>query len=250
MKLEINGNTYVVGDIHGNTTGIQNIIAEYDLSNCNLILLGDIGIWQYKDYKHYINFDLFCNARNINSYVFRENHDNPIFFLRPAEQGTIVKRFWNKFTNFKLIPDLTRVSFNGYTGIVIGGGLSIDRCCRRSFQSPYRINGGPYKKNDWWPDEVLPSTKGIDEKIDFILSHTGPRPYKIGPLNKNNCSFFRLDATLQDAINEESKRIEEIQKQFKPAKWWFGHYHINDNFDYFETRCIAVDINFLSPLYI
>ena len=28
-----------------------------DIKDCTLILLGDIGIWRYRDYKHYISLD-------------------------------------------------------------------------------------------------------------------------------------------------------------------------------------------------
>ena len=97
-------------------------------------------------------------------------------------------------------------------------------------------------------DENIPETIGIDEKFDFILSHTGPCPSKLYPINKSNCEFFKFDYDLENQINTENRRLCEIHKQFQPSKWWFGHYHINDTFDFFQTRCYAVDILTLSPL--
>lgn len=248
MKLELTGDVYGVGDIHGETRILEYFLDFYNLRNCTLILLGDIGIFRYRDYKHYLQFDKFCKEREIIAYAFRGNHDNPAFFLSPEEQSPIARRFWEKFTNFKVLPDLTRVVINGNNGIVIGGGVSIDRCCRKTWLSSYRQYGNLYKSNDWWEGETVPNTDGIEEKFDFILSHTGPRPVKIPPLSDNNCSFFKQDTCLKDDINAENKRLEEIQHQFKPTRWWFGHFHINDDFEYFDTRCTAVDINFLTPL--
>lgn len=248
MKITIVGDTYVVGDIHGETDPLMFFINEYELKNCTLILLGDIGIWRYRDYKHYLKLDKFSHERNITIYAFRGNHDNPAFFYNPGERSPIATRFWEKFTNFKVIPDLTVLDVNGAKGIVIGGGVSIDRCVRRTWQKSVRYYGSLYRQNDWWEDETVPETKGINDSFDFILSHTGPRPTKVGILNATNCSFFKYDFSLKDDINKENQRIEEIQKQFNPKKWWFGHYHINDSFDFFNTRCYAIDINFISPL--
>lgn len=248
MKIKITGDVYGVGDIHGDTSVIKVLLETYEINNCTLILLGDIGIWRYRDYKHYTRFDEFCKENNIICYAFRGNHDNPAFFYNTEDQSPIARRFWDKFTNFKVLPDLTELDINGASGIVIGGGVSIDRCCRRTFLSSYRRYGNLYKLNDWWEDETVPETTGINKEFDFILSHTGPRPTLIGPLNESNCSFFKLDLGLNDAINHENQRLEEIQKQFKPKKWWFGHYHINDTFDYYNTRCTAVDINYFTPI--
>lgn len=248
MKVELTGEVYGIGDIHGETRILEHYLDFYDIRNCTLILLGDVGIFRYRDYKHYLQFDKFCNEREITVYAFRGNHDNPAFFLPHEEQSPIARRFWEKFTNFKVLPDLTSVSINGSNGIVIGGGVSIDRCCRKSWISSNRQYGNLYKSNDWWENETIPNTAGIDEKFDFILSHTGPRPLEIAPLSESNCSFFKYDDCLKQDIEIENNRLMEIQHQFKPKRWWFGHFHINDDFDFFDTRCTVVDINCLTPL--
>lgn len=248
MTINITGDVYGVGDIHGDTEILQFLIRDTDIKDSTLILLGDIGIWRYRDYKHYLKLDTLCKERNITCYAFRGNHDNPAFFYRVEDQSPIAKRFWNKFTNFKVLPDLTRININGATGIVLGGACSIDRCVRRTFLSDYRRYGNLYKLNDWWEGEILPPINGIDENFDFILSHTGPRPPKCAPLSEDNCSFFKYDYTLKDYINKENCYLEEIHAQFKPKKWWFGHFHINETFDFENTRCIVVDINYLTPI--
>jgi hypothetical protein len=247
MKVQIKGDCYVVGDIHGETSVFTDVLSCYNINNCTLILLGDIGIWRYRDHKSYKKIDDYGKEHNVMIYAFRGNHDNPAFFRNFDERSPIVTRFWDKFTHFKVLPDLTRLEIDGKTGIVIGGGVSIDRCCRRSFQRN-ETYGGVYKSNDWWKDETVPETSAINEKFDFILSHTGPRPTKVGPLNESNCQFFKFDHDLKNQITTENQRLCEIHEQFQPTKWWFGHYHINDTFDFLQTRCYAVDILTLSPL--
>lgn len=246
-QVEIKGDCYVVGDIHREANALALALSMYDISNCTIILLGDIGIWRYRDYKAYKKLDDCAKERNIIIYAFRGNHDNPAFFRDFDNRSPVVTRFWNKFSNFKVLPDLTEVIINDMKGIIIGGGVSIDRCCRHSYLSSYR-RGGVYNSNDWWEDETVPSTDNIDKEYDFILSHTGPRPLKIAPLNESNCSFFKRDASLKYDIDIENNRLIEIAKQFKPKKWWFGHYHINDSFDFDNIRCYAVDILNLCPI--
>lgn len=158
MKVNITNDCYAVGDIHGQTSLLTDVLSYYDIKNCTLILLGDIGIWRYRDYKAYRPLDEFAAERNIMIYAFRGNHDNPAFFSDSPTKSTLVTRFWNKFTNFKVLPDLSILDINGHTGIVIGGGVSIDRTIRRSFQSLHRNNGNLYKNNDWWANEILCDT--------------------------------------------------------------------------------------------
>lgn len=245
--LQINGDVFGVGDIHGDIPTFLHVIEYYDIKDCSLILLGDVGIFRYRDYKRYIPMDEECRSRNIKVYAIRGNHDNPGFYQHRPNLTAIGKRFWDKFTNFTYIPDCAIVEINGNRGIAIGGATSIDRCARKNWHKQ-EYSKSLYAHGDWWKDEILPETSKIDEKVDFILSHTGPRPTKTTILNESNCSFMRLDFTLKADLNAENRRLEEIQAQFKPKKWWFGHFHINDAFDYYETRCYATDICHITPI--
>lgn len=249
MNLKITGDVYGMGDIHGDITTMLSAINYYDIKDCTLILLGDIGVWRYRDYKHYKAMDDACRERNIMVYALRGNHDNPAFFLPHEDLNQIGQRFWDKFTNFKQLPDLTILDINGSKGIVIGGATSIDRCIRRNWQK-HDYSRSLYASGDWWRDEKLPETDKIDEKVDFILSHVGPRPIKTPLLSKENCSFMRIDMCLEADLLVENARLEEIQRQFTPKKWWFGHFHVNDNFEFFNTRCYAVDICHIVPIQI
>lgn len=248
-ELEINGDVYVMGDIHGDIATTLDVISYYNISNCTIIMLGDIGVWRYRDYKHYIALDTACKAANIMVYALRGNHDNPAFFLPYEELNQIGQRFWDKFTNFKQLPDFTIVKVNGAKGIVIGGATSIDRCTRRNWQK-HGYSRSLYASGDWWRDERLPDTSKINENVEFILSHVGPRPVNTPILTKENCRFMRIDMCLEADLQDENARLEEIQRQFKPKKWWYGHFHINDTSEVLGTRCYAVDICYLAPLQV
>lgn len=247
MTLKLNNDVYLVGDIHGDTSKLECLLQSYNLANLTLILLGDIGIFKYKDYKRYLRFDQFCKNNNIMVYALRGNHDNPGFFKPKEFLSKIAINFWNKFTNFKPLCDFTIVEYNSSRGIVLGGGLSIDRCVRRSYISNKNSNS-LYSANDWWKGESFPNSSHIEDKFDFILSHTGPCPAKLTPLNEFNCSFFKIDSSLKDDIQKEMEEIKKARLHLNPKKWWYGHYHINDNFDCEGTHCCVVDINYLTPL--
>lgn len=247
MNLKLQNDVYLVGDIHGDTSVVEYLLQSHNLENLTLIFLGDIGIFRYRDYKRYIKFDQYCKEHNIMVYALRGNHDNPGFFKEPEHSYKIAKRFWDKFTNFKPLPDFSIIEYNNFRGLVLGGGTSIDRIIRRSYSS-YKNSSSLYSSNDWWSDETIANIGELNEKYDFILSHTGPRSPKLSPLTENNCNFFKYDPLLHQDLEKENKFIEKIQRQLQPTRWWYGHYHINDNFDFKNTNCRVVDINYLTPL--
>lgn len=246
-RIKIEGDVYGMGDIHGDIPTFMYVINHYDIKDCTIILLGDIGIFRYRDYKRYIPMDQLCKERNITVYAIRGNHDNPGFYRHKEKSSSIAIRFWDKFTNFKPLIDCTEVEIGDKVGIAIGGATSIDRIVRKGYhrmEPPRSL----YVLNDWWADEVLPNTDEINKKYDFILSHCGPRPSMIATLRPERCSFMRMDDSLESDINRENDQLIKIRDQFEPKKWWFGHFHINERFELLDTICYATDICTLTPI--
>ena len=71
MKVQIKGDCYVVGDIHGETSVFTDVLSSYNITNCTIILLGDIGIWRYRDHKSYKKIDDYGREHNVVIYAFR-----------------------------------------------------------------------------------------------------------------------------------------------------------------------------------
>lgn len=245
-RIKIEGDVYAMGDIHGDVHTFISVIKHYDIKNCSIILLGDVGIFRYRDYKRYIQMDKVCQERNIIVYAIRGNHDNPGFYQDLQKSSPIAIRFWNKFTNFKQVVDFTEFEINSHIGIAIGGATSIDRILRKGYRMFSSSN--LYAACDWWKHEVLPNTDGIDKQYDFILSHCGPRPTLTPMLRPERCTFMQIDDALEADLIKENEQLEKMCAQLKPKKWWFGHFHINERFDFLETTCYATDICNLSPI--
>lgn len=221
MKIHIENKLYACGDIHGDTNELTWEIIKRDLKDCTIILLGDVGIFRYRDYKHYKYLDLACAERNITVYALRGNHDNPGFFNDLT--NPIIKRFWEKFTNFKPLRDFDIINYKGYCILTLPGSISRDRCTRKSWHSTNINVYDYYRGGDWWAKEVIPPIPGTLPEFDIILSHNGPISCR-GIITIPD-SFKAQDEHIESDIAEEQKYLHSIHSKYKPKAWWFGHYH-------------------------
>lgn len=219
---------FLVGDIHGNIRNIIGTLKRIGLKDCSMIFLGDIGIFKFYDRFEYKELDKYFSETNIDGYFFRGNHDNPVFF-KNCKRGN---DFFSLFENIKPIRDLEEIEYNGEIGIVIPGGISIDRFWRKPDVS-------------YWYDENMPDVSLVpDKKYDFVLAHTGMPPqlhYKLDPSLLS--SFYEKDLTLEDELLKERSNIDKILGKISPKKWICGHFHVNDVFLHKETEFIILDID-------
>ena len=244
MILELTDPVYLCGDIHGDTAGLKATIEILDLRDCTIILLGDVGIFRYRDYKRYRTLDSLCSDRNIMVYAIRGNHDNPGFFSEFVTD--ISERFWNKFTNFKPVHDHAKIKYKGKIGYVISGATSRDRCLRKNFQRTYVDFNNLYRGGDWWPKEAIKVMQADD--ADFILSH-------IGPLNSDMQidipgKFIEMDPYLESELKLEQQLLHNMLNYMQPKRWYFGHYHVNKNYLINNTKCIILGINTLTKMHL
>lgn len=243
MHIDFTRPVILCGDIHGCPGNIVSTIESYDLRDLDIIILGDVGIWRYRDHRgKFMIFDKALAERNINCYAMRGNHDNPIFFRQPGTHEE-VDRFWNKFTNFKLLPDFTTISYKGKTGIAIGGGLSVDRSRRNSFykrrEPQFKFS---YRNDDWWPDELAQIPDDLSSiHYDFILSHNGPCPPCLVHHAPIINYYQKFDTTLVEDLKVEQDKYDNIANMFTPHKWFMGHYHIEYMFQYKNIDCYVLN---------
>ena len=112
---------------------------------------------------------------------------------------------------------------------MFGGGLSIDKGCRCEGIS-------------WWKDEIasskiehraFDSLEAHNDKVDFILTHTGPTEICMNMMNL----ALKLGNMHRITKMEDStcKFLDHIRYTVEYKEWHFGHLHTDDSIDNF--RC-------------
>lgn len=208
--------TFFVGDLHGKKDHLLMLIKEYNIRDSNIIILGDcgVGFCNYPVRKDYAFLNKHLELRNNKLYYIRGNHDNPKYWYDEEFRNEIEKTYSNII--HLLDGEIIEIFSKKY--LIIGGGISIDRFMRKEGIS-------------YWEEEYIryPQINEI-ENLEGILSHVGPIPVSS---HKNNLFYwYNHDAELPEDINEERTLIDKIARNFHPREWYFGHFHLNENFDY------------------
>jgi len=201
---------YILGDIHGEYKYIQKYIIKNNIKNTTILQVGDFGIGFGSKQKYIFSLKKlsdFLNEKNINMYIIRGNHDNPIYFYGD----------WS-FDNLKLVKDNSIIKIDNYNILFLGGGTSIDRL--------YRINNNL----NWWPNEKIDNLSIDDnQNIDIIITHAAP-----GIALDETKTFthikhiFDYDTNLEYDLKKEREHLNEIFYNLKTKGlkyWFFGHYH-------------------------
>lgn len=229
IKL-INDYTIFVGDIHGEWIDLYRKTKKYDLTDCTLILCGDIGIGfeRSSDIKRTLKYfnELFLN-KNIHVYAYRGNHDDPSYFT----DNSI-----NQYSNIHLIPDYTVLENDTDNILCIGGGVSIDR----TFRKMYR---------DYWPDEISSKNEEILKQLkDITIVATHSSPTFTFPLIKSNLDYWaKKDKDILTDVDNDRKTVDSIYEELASndnpiRKWYYGHYHNSNKERVFGIDFILLDI--------
>ena len=113
-----------LGDIHGDYDVIRKFIKNYDITNANIIQLGDFGVGfgTFTENKKQLDYyNKIFVKRNVHIWVVRGNHDNKLYFNNDLF----------KCSNIHLMPDYSVQKLNNQNILFIGGGISIDRTFRK-----------------------------------------------------------------------------------------------------------------------
>lgn len=227
----LEGPTYFVGDIHGEFDRFSCYLRGQEIKGLtpgNLIILGDIGlgfVYTDKDNKTVNTTLLFqdlcldLHKRGWTVYCVRGNHDNP-----DAWRGSS-----NTDIPFPGLPCMLRdnstITIHGFTFYIAGGAVSIDK--------NRRIPGSTWFESEelFVPVEAMKDMKG---KVYGILSHTGPTP------PRHYCGMQLADNVIDD-LERESIQKDRL-RLMHPKEWYFGHFHMSENFDENDIRCNCLDI--------
>lgn len=234
MKYILDKNTYLLGDVHGNLRGLSHFITDTDEHNdCSIVVLGDCGLMSDEWTNGWPSINEKAKAKNIKIYILRGNHDNPDFFKHD-----------NSLENIIVLEDFDEVYYyqneHCFTGLIYGGSLSVDRSWRWNFQ---KETG----KVIWFKDEVLKEIPELvfenADRYDFILGHGGLTPPSIEADPTFIMSFIPNDPELLNDIKKEQDQYKHLLAELKPNYFFYGHFHISEQFRYNDIKCQALDIN-------
>jgi hypothetical protein len=195
-----------LGDHHGNWSDLFYLIDKNNISNCNLISVGDSGIgFEYKTRQlQTINrLNKVFEEKNIYFKAIRGNHDDPAYFK--GDDRIALK-------HFELIEDYSVWEYNSKSIQFIGGAVSIDRTGRAPNVS-------------YWLDEGVIFNKNACKKVDILVTHTAPSVCFPQSFNEMVYGWAREDAYLIEDLNDERSVMNEILKLCDPEYHFYGHFH-------------------------
>lgn len=211
--IYITGDTHCPIDIYKLST--KRFPAQKNLSKKDfLIICGDFGaIWDNSNQEKY--WLKWLENKNFTTLFVAGNHENFVLLDSfPVEKwcGGYIHKINSSV--FHLMNGQI-FDLDGYKVFTMGGASSHDK--------EHRI---PYKS--WWPEE-LPNAKDFDfaidnlqkhnDKVDFIISHCASNS-----IMKKIHAWYEKDVLTNFFENYVSQQVEYNH-------WFFGHYHVDKNFD-------------------
>ena len=216
-------NIYLTGDKHADFEELILKSVRYGITKRDLlIILGDVGINYFGDYRDDLHKDMLaiipCTVLCI-----RGNHE-----MRPTDPalgGKYRVIEWmgdtayaeDAYPGFIMAADGARYHINRRDFLVVGGAYSVDKS--------WRLQNG----HNWFPDEQLTDAEmeEIREKIrihncreDIILAHTCP--YDNRPVE---CFIGGVDESSVDTTTE--RFLQEIVDMAEYNAFYCGHWHID-----------------------
>lgn len=211
---------YVIGDIHSDWKNVFEKIKYYDLRNCILISVGDIGIGFIPSDKQSRQLNLindFFQGREIKFLGIRGNHDDPDYF-----NGEV------NLSNVRLLPDYHTEVINECKFLFVGGAISIDRTERLSGKS-------------YWENEKFNLREDLVSECDILITHSAP--VWNGPIDKTGLDYWiRKDVSLWSECLIERRGHSRLIELAKPKKHYCGHFHISSIIDNIGCESRILDI--------
>lgn len=219
----------IAGDIHGEI-GILNTLINKKRPT-ELIACGDFGIWECKHFMKfrkkgitsgYLHEHIKTNGTKI--YFCDGNHEDHNFLDSLRMKNDDRREPIEITENIFYCPRGSTVELSdGTKTLFMGGAESIDKAVRTA-------------GHDWFPQEVITDTDmkklPVGEKIDMVISHTCPS------FCQRMLKLPKLEATwLNNKYFDPScVHLTEVYNIFKPKQWYFGHFHVEDNFYIYGRR--------------
>jgi predicted phosphodiesterase len=205
MKDKLNKKILIVGDLHGKFEQLFKLIDQYEINNCYLVSVGDIGIGfknnKRKELKAVEIYNEFFKFRNINFMGIAGNHDARTLYF----DGSI------KLSNFGLLPDYHVEFINDEKFLFVGGAISIDRKIRQEGVS-------------YWNDEAFVLKPDFAVECDVLITHSAPS--WLGSFTKDGIlGWCNRDQHLWRDCVKEREELATLFELAKPKKSFCGHFH-------------------------
>lgn len=219
-----------LGDIHGNFQPIVAVCLNNETKEpISLIQVGDFGAGFHYDFEEKMDYlNEILVEHNVKLFVMRGNHDDPKFF-----NGD----YTSTWSNINFIQDYTTLFIEGKHILFIGGAISIDRLQRQ-------------RNISWWEDEVFVADLEKAAKcsnVDIVVTHTAPSFSFPTGFNWLVHSFAANDHTLLHELTIERCKVDdvynEIMKNNKVEKWFYGHFHTSNKERRDDVDFILLGIN-------
>jgi hypothetical protein len=236
----------ILGDLHGTWRKANFLIAKYK----PLIVLqcGDFGWWPRFHKTTHISSGVY---RNDPMYGIRRESAWNMYGLKPGD----AKVYWcpgnhedwedlnrradsynpihvEVYKNVFYMPRCATLLLpDGRNVLFMGGAASTDKEYRR-----YRY--------DWYPEETitLPDVRNLpDTDIDIVISHTSPAYFK-QELFEHSDDWRQSDSFWLEKFRDPScLALDAIWEKYRPALWFFGHYHVAKYAQYRNTKWFALN---------
>jgi hypothetical protein len=209
---------YLIGDIHGEFIALKKALIHYDIRDCYLFCVGDLGI----GFQHPNRGELgackmlndFFAERDIYFASIRGNHDDPQYFNGPKQI---------LLSNFKLLSDYHSETINDQIFLFIGGAISVDRTTR-------------IPEKSYWPNENFIYDESRIVECDVLVTHSAPQ--YIGPNDKTGIKYWcEVDKKLWDECLTERHYHDKLLAACKPKAHYCGHFHVSDSVE--KDGCIS-----------
>ena len=221
MQNFLNKPVYILGDVHGKWEELFNRIKNYEIKDCYLICVGDLGVGFKDSHSKEIRCleiaNEFFAKRDIQFLSIRGNHDAPSFFNKEIQT----------FSNLRLIPDYHIEFINDKKFLFVGGAISIDRKIRKPNIS-------------YWEDETFVLKSNFIVECDVLITHSAP--IWIGPVDKDGIlGWCDRDEYLWRDCMKERDDLTALYKLARPKKAFCGHFHQHFmvDFDGCRARILA-----------
>lgn len=233
---------FLTGDTHGefrHRFNTENFPEQKEMTKEDYVIIcGDFGgIWEQKESRNEKYWLDWFEERNYTLLFVDGNHENH------ARLSQYPEKEWHGGCVHEIRPHVLHLmrgqvyEINGKTFFTFGGAQSHDisdgilepddpqlkekvKQLKRRHTWNYRIHN-----ISWWSEE-LPSQKEMDEGLANLAKHQNQVDFII-----THCCSSSTQAQITDkkSINHLTDYLQQIKEKIQFSKWFFGHYHDNQN---------------------